>query len=106
LTLRERDFFSQPLSLEELRDLLKGTEPAEAFAWRSPRAKALGLAANSPPADAELLRMMLDTPHLLRRPVIRIGKRVIFGFDKPKLEAALAEAGSTGGPSAPASAAA
>lgn len=95
MTLRERDFFSQPLSREELRALLRGTEPAEAFAWRSPRAKAMGLVANSPPADAELLQLMLDTPYLLRRPVIRIGKRVIFGFDKPKLEAALAQAGST-----------
>ncbi len=95
MTLRERDFFRQPLSREELRALLQGTEPAEAIAWRSPRAKALGLAARSPPADAELLQMILDTPYLLRRPVVRIGKRVIFGFDKAKLEAALAEAGGT-----------
>jgi len=95
VALRERDFFSRPLSEQELRDLLGDTRPADAFAWRSPRAKAIGLEANSRPADEELIQMMLDTPYLLRRPVIRIGKRVIFGFDKAKVEEALAKAGRT-----------
>jgi len=95
VTLRERDFFSQPLSERELRDLLKDITPADAFAWRSPRAKAMGLAPINPPADAELLQMMLETPYLLRRPIIRIGKRVIFGFDKAKVEEGLAKAGRT-----------
>ncbi len=95
MRLRERDFFSQPLSEGELRGLIKHTKPAEAFAWRSPRAKALGLKANDPPPDTELVGMMLENPYLLRRPVICIGGQVIFGFDQVKVEAALTRTGTT-----------
>ncbi len=42
------------------------------------------------PRDEELLRLMLHVPYLLRRPAIRIAGRTVFGFDKAKLEAALA----------------
>jgi arsenate reductase-like glutaredoxin family protein len=29
---------------------------------------------------------MLETPYLIRRPVIRIGERTLFGFDQRELE--------------------
>lgn len=89
MRLRQRDFFRDRLSEEELRALLAGTPPAEAFAWRSPRARAMGLDPSRPPPDDELVRLMLETPHLLRRPVIRIGGRTFFGFDPKALEALL-----------------
>jgi len=47
--VRERDFFKERLTETELRDLLKGTKAAEAFAWRSPRAKSAGLDPDNPP---------------------------------------------------------
>ena len=91
MSVRERDFFAEPLAAEELRELLAGTPPRDAFAWRSPRAKGLGLDAAHAPPDEELMRLMLETPYLLRRPVIRLAGQVIFGFDRARLESALAQ---------------
>ncbi len=87
--VRERDFFQEPLNEAELRELLGATPPAEAFAWRSPRAKEMGLDPANPPADGELVRMMLEVPYLLRRPVIRIERETVFGFDRERLEGLL-----------------
>ncbi len=91
--MKERDFFRERLTEEELRALLKETAPFEAFAWRSPRAKGMGIDAKSPPPDNELLRLMLEVPYLVKRPVIRIGDQVIFGFDQKRIEATLAGLG-------------
>ena len=87
--MRERDFFRQRLTEGELRDLLRGTDPADAFAWRSPRAKAMNLDPKNPPSDDELVKMMLEVPYLVRRPIIRLGREVIFGFDAERVERAL-----------------
>ena len=87
--MRERDFFRQRLTEEELRDLLRGTDPADAFAWRSPRARALNLDPKNPPSGDELVKMMLEVPYLVRRPIIRLGREVIFGFDAERVERAL-----------------
>jgi len=43
----------------------------------------------SPPPDEDLLRLMLEVPYLIRRPVIRLGGRSYFGFNRKELEAAL-----------------
>lgn len=85
----DRDFFKDRLSEAELRRLLGGTPPGEAFAWRSPRAKALNLSPDNPPPDQELIRLMVETPYLIRRPIIRIGEGAFFGFSLKQLEAAL-----------------
>ena len=63
--MHERDLFEQPLSEPELRTLLTATAPAEAFAW-------------------------LETPYLIRRPVVRIRKRTPFGFNQRELETIIA----------------
>lgn len=91
--MRERDFFKEPLSREELTRLLAGKAAAEAVAWRSPRARKLGLSPDSPPPPDEIVRLMLEVPYLVRRPVVRIGNEVVFGFDKRRLDAALAAHG-------------
>ena len=84
--MHDRDFFKQPFSESELRDLLSGTAPAEAFAWNSPRARAADLSRQDPPPDEELIRLMLSTPYLIRRPVVRIGERTLFGFNPREVE--------------------
>jgi arsenate reductase-like glutaredoxin family protein len=84
--VHDRDFFKQPFSEAELRGLLAGTAPADAFAWNSPRARAASLSRQDPPPDEELIRLMLETPYLIRRPVIRIGERTLFGFDQREVE--------------------
>ena len=87
--MHDRDFFKQPFTESELRDLLAGTPPAEAFAWNSPRARAANLARQDPPPDDEIIRLMLETPYLIRRPVIRIGGRTLFGFNQREVESLL-----------------
>ena len=89
MTVHDRDFFKQPFSEGELRELLAGTPPAEAFAWNSPRAKAANLSRQEPPPDEELVRLMLATPYFIRRPVIRIGGRTLFGFNQREVESLL-----------------
>jgi len=74
----DRDFFKQRLSEVELRELLKDSKPASAFAWKSPRAKNLNLSPDDPPPDEELIRLMIENPYLIRRPIIRIGERTFF----------------------------
>ena len=87
--MHDRDFFRQPLSDAELRALLARTAPADAFAWNSPRARAANLSQRNPPPDDELIRLMLETPYLIRRPVIRIGGRTLFGFNQREVESLL-----------------
>ena len=87
--MHDRDFFKQPFSEGELRALLAGTPPADAFAWNSPRARAANLSRQDPPPDGELIQLMLDTPYLIRRPVIRIGERTMFGFNQRELDSLL-----------------
>ncbi len=89
MAVRERDFFKQHLSESELRDLLGETPPAQAFAWKSPRARAMDLDPARPPSDQELVRLMLEVPYLIRRPIIRLGGQTYFGFNQKELEAAL-----------------
>ncbi len=95
--MRERDFFRERLTESELRDLLGRTPPAEALAWRSPRAKALNLDPANPPAADELVRLMLEVPYLIRRPLVRIAGETVFGFDRAQLEALLARGSASQG---------
>ena len=77
----ERDFFKDGFTEVELRDLLGDTPPADVFSWRSPSARKLGLDRDTVTAD-ELIRLMLDEPRLIRRPLIQVEGRIIVGTDK------------------------
>ena len=44
LEVEERDFFRDPMSPEEIRELADARSLSELFAWRSPSLKKLGLA--------------------------------------------------------------
>lgn len=79
--LDERDFFKDGFTETELRDLLGDTPAADVFSWRSPSARKLGLDKNTVSGD-ELIRLMLDEPRLIRRPLIQVEGRLIVGTDK------------------------
>ena len=79
--LNERDFFKDSFTEEELRDLLGDTPPADVFSWRSPSARKLGLDKDTVSPD-ELVRLMVDEPRLIRRPLIQVEARLIVGTDK------------------------
>lgn len=79
--LNERDFFKDGFSEAELRDLLGDTNPADVFSWRSPSARKLGLDRDTASPD-ELIRLMIDEPRLIRRPLIQVEGRLVVGTDK------------------------
>ena len=39
--------------------------------------------------EAEMRRLMLEEPRLMRRPVLKAGRRILIGFDEAEWRAAL-----------------
>ena len=79
--MEERDFFKEEFSEKELRELLGDTPPFDIFSWRSPSARTLKLDRKKVSAD-ELIRLMVEQPRLIRRPLIHTGDRLFVGTDK------------------------
>ena len=88
VAFQERDFFKQPFSPQELRQLLGSRSPAEVFSAKSPSVKALGLEGKAL-SQEEMLDLMLKEPRLLRRPLVQVGDRLIIGANWRELEEAL-----------------
>ena len=78
VVLEERDFFQNSLTGAELRELIGDRPVADVFSWKSPSFKKLGLDRDSL-GDEDLLRLMLDEPRLIRRPLIRVGEQLFIG---------------------------
>ena len=90
LTLEERDFFGAPFSESEIRGLAAVAGGlVELFARRSPSLKAMGLAGQELP-EQQMLQLMLKEPRLIRRPLVRLGERLVVGANPKVIEAALA----------------
>ena len=85
----ERDFFKEPLSAKELNALIGQRSVVEFFSTKSPSVKKMGLAIDTL-SDQELKRLMLEEPRLLRRPILKIGQRVLVGFKAAEWETSLA----------------
>ena len=77
----ERDYFKEPFTETELRNLVAEVgEPGVSalFASRSPSLKKLGLNA-AELSDDRKVSLMLEEPRLVRRPIIRLDDRLIIG---------------------------
>ena len=83
----ERDFFADPFTVEELREII-GTRPvSDIFSWRSPSYRKMGLNRDDL-RDDRLLQLMVDEPRLIRRPLILTGEgSLIVGTDKRAMAA-------------------
>lgn len=83
----ERDFFADPFTVEELREII-GTRPvSDIFSWRSPSYRKMGLNRDDL-RDDRLLQLMVDEPRLIRRPLILTGEgNLIVGTDKRAMAA-------------------
>ena len=88
MQINERDFFKDPFSRVEIKDLLKGKAASEMFNFRSPSFAKLGLDRDKL-SDDDLIELMGKEPRLVRRPVVRIDGNVYFGADARALEAIL-----------------
>ena len=70
--VESRDFFADPFTEDELRDLLgKIHSPSDYFSWNSPSRRKLGIERDQTSED-ELVALMLREPRLIRRPLIEI----------------------------------
>ena len=63
--------------MERLRDLLKkaGLSPFEVLRKGEPVAKELGLNAETPPD--ELIKLIVENPSLLQRPIVEVGEMAV-----------------------------
>ncbi len=86
--LEERDFFADPLSEQELRDLIGNRPASQVFSWNSPSFKKLGVTRENLDDD-RLIHLMLDEPRLIRRPLVQVGGEVFVGTDKEAMERVL-----------------
>ena len=92
LDLEERDYFKEPFSEGEILDLAATVSLSELFARRSPSLKKLGLAGQELP-DAQMLKLMLEEPRLIRRPLVKIGGKMLIGANLKLLAEALEDMG-------------
>ena len=79
--VEERDYFKEPFTEGELRDLVAEVgEPGVSamLASRSPSLKKMGLTA-AELSDDRKVSLMLEEPRLVRRPIVRLGDRLIIG---------------------------
>jgi arsenate reductase-like glutaredoxin family protein len=74
----DHDFFKNPFTPNEIRALLQGSKPSEMFNFRSPSFKKLDLNRDQLKSE-DLIELMLKEPRLIRRPVVKIGRKVYFG---------------------------
>ena len=82
IELDERDFFAEPFTAEELRELIGDAPVSDYFSWRSPSFRKLGLKREEM-SDGRMLELMAGEPRLIRRPLILTAEgTLIVGTDK------------------------
>ena len=88
--LNERDFFADPFTLDELRDLIGARSASDFFSWRSPSFRKMGLSRDEMTED-QMIDLMVGEPRLIRRPLIQTSDGdLIVGADKKAMSALLA----------------
>ena len=82
IELDERDFFADPFTVEELRDLIGDAPVSNYFSWRSPSFRKLGVKREDV-SEERMLELMAEEPRLIRRPLIMTPEgALIVGTDK------------------------
>jgi arsenate reductase/regulatory protein spx len=84
IAFSERNFFKNLLSEEEIRELAGYASVSEIFSWHSPAVKKLG-ADPASMGDDGLIELMLKEPRLIRRPLFRVGAKLIIGASPDSL---------------------
>jgi arsenate reductase len=74
------NYYLEPLTESKLRDLIgkMGISPRELLRKSEPVYRALGLAKSSH-SDDELIRLMVENPDLIQRPIVERGERAVLG---------------------------
>jgi arsenate reductase-like glutaredoxin family protein len=87
LELQERDYAKQPLNEAELKDLFKTADPRDYINPKSPAFKSMNLKGKTLTSD-QALRLMVQEPNLIKRPLTIAGRKIIAGFDRDQLRKA------------------
>ena len=85
LNLDIRDLIREPLNRNELTDLIGSTDIREFLNPTNSLFKQRRMS-STPPTKSEAIRLMMEDPNLIRRPIIIKGKRKVFGFEECKLK--------------------
>lgn len=85
LDLDIRDLIREPLNRNELTDLIGSTDIREFLNPSASLFKQRRMQA-APPTRSEAIRLMMEDPNLIRRPIIIKGKRKVFGFEETILK--------------------
>tara|TARA_B100001146_G_C16014980_1_gene362546 strand:+ start:216 stop:485 length:270 start_codon:yes stop_codon:yes gene_type:complete len=88
MSVKERDYFSEALSESEILELASKVGMTNIFAWRSPSLKQKGVAGKDL-SDNEMLNLIMEEPKLLKRPIVRIGDKLLVGGSLKAIEEAL-----------------
>lgn len=83
IPFEERNIFAEPLSLAEIKNILRLTENGteDIISTRSKAYQALDVDVNDLPMS-ELYELISKTPGLLRRPIIMDDKRLQIGYNE------------------------
>jgi arsenate reductase len=85
--LDETDYAKQPLGEAELRDLFKTADPRDYINPKSPAFKSMNLK-GKPLTSDQALKLMVQEPNLIKRPLIIAGRKIMAGFDRDQLRKA------------------
>ena len=91
ISLEERDYFKEPLSEAEIREMAALAGIDQIFARRSPSLKQMGLAGQDLSED-EMVNLMLQEPKLVRRPMVRVEDQMFVGGGASVLDSVVAAA--------------
>ena len=82
----ERNIFSEPLTMEEIKEILRMTEDGtdEIISTRSKTFQKLDVNLDTMPLQ-DLFRLIKDNPGLLRRPIIIDEKRLQVGYNEDEI---------------------
>ena len=89
INLNERDFFADPFTLDELKELIGARSASDYFSWRSPSFRKMDLSRDEMTED-QMLELMVTEPRLIRRPLIQTPNGdLIVGTDKKAMSTLL-----------------
>lgn len=86
IVYNERNLYSQPLTVKEIKDILQKTEGGtdEIISTRSKKFKNLNIDINSTPLN-KLCELIQQNPDLLRRPIIFDEKNLHAGYNEEEM---------------------
>ncbi|QKS71765.1 transcriptional regulator Spx [Paenalkalicoccus suaedae] len=86
IPFKERNIFSEPLSVEEVKQVIRMTEDGtdEIISTRSKVFQELDVEVDSMPLQ-QLFQLISDHPGLLRRPIILDEKRIQVGYNEAEI---------------------